>query len=164
MFEALRRFGGYRVDYMNEAVMGSASALAFYVCGDLPAGAPYSQNAKRRLLMGLEVIRTNFGMQNLVAVYLDVNSTENLERPAYQQMKKDLSSGMFRRLFVWPDCSLLTNLTARGEMLKLYLDVGGFELLTYDAGSRSVMPLNMAAVSCKPFIGSNSQAAERIVR
>jgi hypothetical protein len=163
MFEALRRFGGYRVDYMNEAEVGSANAVAFYVCGDLPAGAPYSQNAKHRLLMGLEVMRANFGLQNLVAVYLDVNSPDNLERPAYMQMKQDLQSGKFRRLFVWPDCSLLVNLAARSEMLKLYMEVGGFEMLTYDPASQIVVPVNLAAVQCKQYIGANSQAVERIV-
>lgn len=100
MFEALRKLGGYRIDYMNREIMGSSDALGFYILGNLPAGQPYSHSAKHSLLAGLIVLRDLGEIENLVAIYLDVNEAGNALRPAYVRMKQDMRSGMFRRLFV----------------------------------------------------------------
>ncbi len=106
MFEALRKLGGYRVDYMNQANMGSPKALGFYVLGNLPAKQAYSHSAKHSLLAGLIILRKLGEIGNLVAIYLDVNEADNALRPAYARMKQDLQSGMFRRLFVLESCDL----------------------------------------------------------
>ena len=106
MFEALRKLGGYRVDYMNQANMGSPHALGFYVLGNLPAKQAYSHSAKHSLLAGLIILRKLDEISNLVAIYLDVNESDNTLRSAYARMKQDLQSGMFRRLFVLESCDL----------------------------------------------------------
>lgn len=100
MFEAMRKLGGYRVDYMNKEYMGSPRALGFYVLGDLPARQPYSHKAKHSLLAGLIMLRNLGEIDHLVAIYLDVNEADNALRPAYVQMKQDMQARMFSRLFV----------------------------------------------------------------
>ncbi len=100
MFEAMRKLGGFRVDYMNKENMGSPGALGFYVLGDLPARQPYSHKAKHSLLAGLIMLRNLGEIDHLVAIYLDVNEANNALRPAYVRMKQDMQSGMFGRLFV----------------------------------------------------------------
>lgn len=106
MFEALRKLGGYRVDYMNQANMGSPKALGFYVLGNLPARQAYSHSAKHSLLAGLIILQQLGEIDHLVAVYLDVNEADNALRAAYTRMKLDLQAGMFRRLFVLESCDL----------------------------------------------------------
>lgn len=135
MFEALRTAGGHRVDYLNQQARGRDGAFAFYVCGDKPEEAAYSQTAKRSLLAGLSLIQQTLGPENLVAVYLDVNSIENIARPAYVQMKDDLRSGMFKRLFTLHAGDLIGEAESAEDLNQLYYEVGGFDLLTFEQGA-----------------------------
>ena len=142
MFEALRKLGGYRIDYMNREIMGSSDALGFYILGNLPAGQPYSHSAKHSLLAGLIVLRDLGEIENLVAIYLEVNEAGNALRPAYVRMKQDMRSGMFRRLFVLDATILL-------EILKR-LRTGGCSL----ASSRGSRWSHLAMNSCMSLMTS----------
>lgn len=135
MFEAFRKPGSHRVDYLNQDTMGTEGAFAFYVCGDVPKNAPYSQVAKRSLLAGLSLIQDTLGPENLVAVYLDVFSADHLSRPAYKQLKDDMRSGMFRRVFVLRASDLVGERHTAEDLKRLYHEVGGFDLLTYNDGA-----------------------------
>lgn len=100
MFEALMKFGGYRVDYLQNSRLGNQSTLGLYVLGDLPMHQPYSRAAKQKLFIALCLLRDLHEIDNLVAIYLDINSPVEAQRPAYQQMKRDMQAGFFRRICV----------------------------------------------------------------
>lgn len=134
MFETLMKHGGHRVDYLNPSARGSRNSLAFYVCSDLPARAAYSIEAKRHLFAGLEYVQRVLGEQNLVAIYLDVNSPVAFERPAYEQMKRDLRDRYFRRLFVYSLYDLVSSEDMLDDLSDLYAQVGGFELISAAEG------------------------------
>lgn len=135
MFDTLMRYGSHRVDYLNAHSRGKPAAFAFYVCGELPHNAAYSASAKRSLYAGLSLIQQTLGPENLVAVYLDVNSCRNVNRPAYVQMKTDMRSGLFRRVFVLQAEDLVGEVEAAHDLAVLYREVGGFDLLTYERGA-----------------------------
>lgn len=135
MLEALMRNGSHRVDYLNVNARGKPGAFAFYVCGDLPHNAAYSATAKRSLYAGLSLIQQALGPENLVAIYLDVNSVRNIARPAYVQMKQDLRAGMFRRIFILEGNGLSAERESAADLDALYREVGGFDLLTYEQGA-----------------------------
>jgi hypothetical protein len=148
MFEILMKPGSHRVDYLNMNVVGKPAAFAFYVCGEISPNAIYSASAKRALLAGLSVIQATLGPENLVAVYLDVNSLVNLARPAYNRMKEDLRAGMFRRLFVLPSQDVMGESKTANDLGRLYQEVGGFDLLTFDQGAfKPVMLMRTSALA-----------------
>ncbi|HZW04000.1 MAG TPA: hypothetical protein VFF68_08730 [Anaerolineaceae bacterium] len=155
MFEALMKMGGYRVDYLNRQAAGSPQALGFYVRGQLTDDQPYSRDAKRRLYTGLAVVQNELGPENLVSVYVDVNRPENLTRPAYVQLKEDLRSGLFRRVFTVDVNDLAGAPNAIEDLCKFYQEVGGFELLAFD-DSGSPQSMKMFDLSCSqaPFAWS----------
>ena len=130
MFKTLMKNGQYRVDYFHSLQRGGADAFAFYVRGEVLPFAPYSARAKHHLQSGLEVIRQRMNVNQLVAVYVDVDILENLGRPAYQQMKRDLRSGMFRRVFVTDLHDLLGYSRADGDLMEFSAEIGGIELLS----------------------------------
>ncbi|MEA4910161.1 MAG: hypothetical protein GYA17_12915 [Chloroflexi bacterium] len=129
MFETLMVEGGYRIDYVNIQAQGRPGALAFYVRGDLDGKLPYSLRAKRHLQAGLSVIQRSLDLQKLVAVYMDVNSSVDLARPAYNQLKTDLRAGLFRRVFVFATSDLVDGPLVEDDMRHLYAELGGFEVL-----------------------------------
>jgi hypothetical protein len=132
MFETLMKVGGYRVDYLNPIVRGNRRAFAFYVRGELPAGEAYSVVAKRHLFAGLDYIQQELGQHNLVAIYLDVSPLRNIVRPAYQQLKVDMRSGMFRRVFAYRYSDFAGDPGVNEDLARLFEEVGGFDLVTCD--------------------------------
>ncbi len=145
MFEAMRKLGGYRVDYMNKEKMGSPRALGFYVLGDLPARQPYSHKAKHSLLAGLIMLRNIGEIQNLVAVYLDVNEADNALRPAYVRMKQDMQSGMFGRLFVLDSGDLAGDSQTAQDWWMFTRQLERFEVVSWGAGKLYEIPDIMLA-------------------
>jgi hypothetical protein len=131
MFETLRKPGSFRIDYLNSNARGLHDAFAFYVRGELVDDAPYSLAAKHHLCAGLSVIRKNMNCDRLVAIYVDINPAYNLYRPAYVQMKHDLRAGYFRRIFTFQSGDLLGDWSAEKDLKKLYQDINGFDVLSY---------------------------------
>jgi hypothetical protein len=132
MFETLMKFGGHRVDYFNLAAQSSPDAFAFYVRGEKSCDMRYSAGARQHLIAGLHIIESQLGSENLVAVYVDVNSANNLERPAYKTMKADMRAGLFKRVFTFVACDLLGDHIAYEDLHTLYREVNGFEIFTYN--------------------------------
>ncbi len=137
MFETLMKFGGYRVDYLNMDRAGSSAALGLYVLGDLPAHQSYSRMAKHNLFTGLCVIREQHEDQNLVAIYLDINSPDEVQRPAYQQMKRDMKAGMFRRLCVPVVYDLVGSTEQYSDFWNFYRELEWMDILSTEAGMLS---------------------------
>lgn len=140
MFEAMRKLGGYRVDYLNKDRMGSPNALGFYVLGDLPAKQAYSHSAKHSLLAGLIMLRNLSEIDNLVAIYLDVNQGDNAPRSAYLRMKQDMQSGMFRRLFVLDPRDLAGDSQTAQDWWNFSRQLERFEVVSLGAGQLSEIP------------------------
>lgn len=134
MFEVLMRNGNYRVDYLNPKKQSLPQSLGFYVRGVLPKGEAYAREVKRRLYAGMLVIERELGLENLVSVYMDVDRPENLRRPAYQQMKQDLVEGKIHRVFTYNLNDLAGADNAAEDLCRLFQEVGGFDLVSYDNG------------------------------
>jgi hypothetical protein len=134
MYEALMKFGGYRVDYLNREKAGCPDALGLYVLGDLPAHQRYSRAAKHNLLAGLVMIREQHEAHNLVAVYLDINSPFESHRPAYEHMKRDIKAGLFRRLLVPEVADLVGGSDMHADFWKFYRELAWIEILSAAGG------------------------------
>jgi hypothetical protein len=129
MFTTFMQRGSYRIDYMNQTRFGQPDALAFYVRGCIESGEVYSSQAKRHLFAGLAAIQQNFGWENLVAIYLDIDVLENLKRPAYLQLKQDLRRRFFTKVLVSDPEDIMGVPEADSDISALFQDTGGFKLL-----------------------------------
>lgn len=149
MLDTLLKFGSYRVDYFDRTGHNPL-ALGFYVCGSIEVQYRYSREAKHQLYRGLGLISSRLGLDNLAAVYIDVNDIANLQRPAYLQLKRDLRDGLFKRVFILESMALLGELEAARDFYDFIVNIPGFESLSCDgAGNISVseqLP-NLALVS-----------------
>ncbi len=134
MIETLMIQGGHRIDYLNEDAAGNPEAFGFYVRGGLDDREPYSHEAKHRLYAGLNVIQRQLGFENLVAIYVDINSAELQNRPAYQQMKRDMLAGKFRRVVTFSHSDLLGSSATLKDLLDLYEELQGFEWISCEGG------------------------------
>lgn len=143
MLDAMMKFGAYRIDYFDPSQLKDQKAFGFYLRAEIPFGEIYSREAKRQLYSGLAIIKQKLELKHLAGIYLDVDLLENLNRPAYLQMKKDMVEGRFRRLFVLDEKSIMGSSRADHDLLRHYLQVGGFELFTCKHGE--CLPLDISA-------------------
>lgn len=134
MFETLMKFGGYRVDYFQRSRIGSPTALGLYVLGDLPSDQSYSRAAKHHLFSALCLLREQLELENLVAVYLDVNSPLEAHRPAYQQLKQDMKAGFFHRLFVTSVYDLTGADDMPADFWNFYRELPYLEIFSIESG------------------------------
>ncbi len=100
MFTTLITMGAYRVDYFHPERFCTAGAVGLYVSGAKNADMHYSKTAKRQLLEGLCYLKRTSEIKNLVAVYLDTLAVDCSQRPAFQQMMKDVRKGMLSKIVV----------------------------------------------------------------
>lgn len=129
MLDTLMTIGSYRVSYFNDSLNVNPLAFGFYIRGEKVAQDAYSRDAKKQLYAGLMLIQNRLQMHNLRGIYVDVDVIVNLQRPAYTQLKRDLISGYFRRLFVLDESALLGTRPAEDDLREVYDLCGGFELL-----------------------------------
>ena len=147
MFETLMKSGSYRVDYFKDQVAGTPQALGFYASGEIPSQAAYCQTARHNLLAGLIVIQHHFAISNLVAVYLDVHAPQQTVHPAYERMKHDLRAGLFKRAFVLGACTMMDDLDILKDLSRLYGEIDGFELITFENGAcKTLLPIDEAVL------------------
>lgn len=144
MLDAMTKFGGYRVDYLHHGLEKDQKAFAFYLRAEIIPGDNYSREAKRQLYTGLTIIKQHLEFKHLAGIYLDVDSLDNLNRPAYLQMKTDMLNGMFKRLFVLDEKAVLGSADADHDMLMLFIKTRGFELFTCKNGE--CLPLELLKV------------------
>lgn len=134
MLDSMMKFGAHRVDYFYPRLDENKKAFGFYIRAEISPNEIYCREAKRQLYTGLSIIQSKHEMKNLMGIYLDVDSLNNLYRPAYQQLKDDLRNGLFKRLFVLDEKALVGSLLADKDVYELYTLVGGFEILTCKDG------------------------------
>jgi len=134
MLDVLMKFGAHRIDYLESSAAGVSDGAAFYLRAESPADELYNREAKHQLYQGLALIAESVGLHKLVGVYIDVNSLENIDRPAYQRLKMDLLDGLFRKVFVVNSNALLGNPVADADVFDLYWSAGGFEMITLENG------------------------------
>lgn len=141
MLDTLMTIGSYRVSYFNDSMNVNPLAFGFYIRGEKGAEDAYSRDAKNQLYAGLMLIQDRLQMHNLRGIYVDVDAVENLQRPAYMQLKSDLISGYFRRVFVLDESALLGTPSAERDLRKVYDLCGGFELLVCRDGDCATIEL-----------------------
>ena len=147
MFATLMNPGSYRVDYFKDQAAGTAQALGFYACGDIPSQAVYSRSARYNLLAGLIVVQHHFGISNLVAIYLDVHSPRQPFRPAHEQLKRDLRAGLFKRVFVFSACTHIDGQDNLEDLCRFYAEIDRFELVTFiDGACKTLLPCDFVPV------------------
>ena len=144
MLDVLMSFGDHRVDYFESCLGVNPLAFGFYIRGDKSELDVYSREAKYQLYAGLVLIHAKLEIKNLVGIYVDVNSLENLQRPAYRQLKQDLYSGFFRRLFVLDESALFGEAVADEDIFEIQREVAGFEILVCRDGECVPLELDPA--------------------
>jgi hypothetical protein len=131
MLDTLMKFGAYRVNYFEPLIPKNPDAFGFYVRAEIEEGQAYSHEAKHQLYTGLDLIQRVLGMNNLVGIYMDINCLKNLQRPAYQQMKKDIISGYFRRILVLDTVAIKGCPGSEKDLNELAYLVGGLDMLVW---------------------------------
>lgn len=134
MLDTLMQTGSYRVSYFDNSCEHNPFAFGFYIRGEKAAQDEYSRDAKQQLYAGLFLIQSKLQMVNLRGIYVDVDVADNLERPGYLQLKRDLINGCMRRVFVLDESALLGSSKAANDLQNLYTLVGGFELIVCREG------------------------------
>lgn len=134
MLDTLMQIGAYRVSYFSNSQEPSPLAFGFYIRGEKMPQDVYSRDAKQQLYAGLFLIHTKLQMRNMRGLYVDVDSIDNLMRPAYLQLKRDLINGYIRRVFVLDKSALLGTHQAEEDLREVYQAVGGFDLLVCHEG------------------------------
>lgn len=134
MLDALTQIGAHRISYLSDSHSVDPLAFGFYIRGEKESCDAYSRDAKQQLYAGLVLIHSKLQMQHLCGIYMDVDTIENLERPAYLQLKRDLINGYFKRVFVLDESALFGSKTAEEDLRKVYELIGGFELIVCHEG------------------------------
>jgi hypothetical protein len=132
MLDTMMRVGAHRIEYLDDT--RNPQSFAFYIRGNKRAGDVICKDAKSQLYAGLLLIHNKLQMTNLAGIYVDVDGLENLQRPAYLQLKQDLIAGMFRRVFILDRSALLGSPQADQDLQQLFFHCGGFELLVCREG------------------------------
>ena len=141
MLDTFMKIGAYRVERFECDYRVDPGGFGFYIRGEKTYDGAYSRDAKSQLYTGLMLIHSKQMMGHLRGIYVDVDSLENLERPAYMQLKVDLLNGLFRRIFVLDESALWAPGRVEDDLRLLYLAAGSFELLVCRDGDCTRMPL-----------------------
>lgn len=134
MLDTLTQIGAYRVSYFSCSQEPNPLAFGFYIRGEKTAQDVYSQDAKQQLYAGLFLIHTKLQMRNMRGLYVDVDSINNLMRPAYLQLKRDLTNGFIKRVFLLDESALFGTGEAEDDLRMAYETAGGFDLLVCREG------------------------------
>ena len=128
------KIGAFRVDYFELNENQDPLAFGFYIRGEVNSHAGYSIEAKLQLYSGWLMIRSKRLLSHLKAVYVDIDSLDQLERPAYLQLKQDLRKGLFRQLFIFEESALIGCQKAEDDLHQLAETIEGFELFVCHNG------------------------------
>jgi hypothetical protein len=148
MLDIFMKKNGYRVEYLNLGAAGKPGAFGFYLRGDLPADAAYSAEAKHHLYAGLDFIQRNLEPKKMVAVYADITRVDAVDRPAYRQLKADVSAGFFRKIFVCKLSDLVESEVGYMDVLALDRMTGGIEIFSMESGALRMKHLDVAMALC----------------
>jgi len=129
MLDTLMRVGAHRIEYFENRFPVTPQAFGFYIRGEKDPRDVFCRDAKYQLYSGLMLIHSKGQVQNLAGIYVDVDALDNLKRPAYLQMKKDLLNGLFKRVFVLDESALLGQPAAEADLMALFVESGGFEFM-----------------------------------
>ncbi len=149
MFETLMKSGSYRVDYFKDQAAGTPQALGFYACGDYsipgalqPIGQAQPAGRVDHHSASLWHLQPGGNLPGRPCV------RSRLIRPAYEQMKRDLRSGLFKRAFVFSTCRLQNGQDMLEDLCKLYGEIDGFELITFENGAcKTLLPCDAPVIN-----------------
>ena len=133
MLDAMMKIGGTRVDYFGHREAVNPEAFGFYIRGDQKQDA-YSRDAKHQLYAGLNMIHVCKQMANLKGIYIDVNSLQNTERPAYVCLKQDLYNKLFHKVIITDMRALFGHPAADMDVGELQKKITGLVILFCEGG------------------------------
>lgn len=133
MLEALLKFGGYRVDRFYKAEP-SGEEFALYLCSCQQTNGNYCLAAKHQLQYGLAQIHAHDQLKNLAGIYIDINLPEQLNRPAYLELKRDLRQGKFQHVLVLEDELIVGNCDVERDWQALTAEISGLKFFTFERG------------------------------
>jgi hypothetical protein len=139
MLATMLNFGGYRVDRFTPSV-NDGENFGFYIRAEGGAPGMYCSKAKRQLYVGLALIYQANLLCSLAGIYLDINVSAELRRPAYVELKQDIRAGIFHRVMILEADALLENQTAEDDWMEFSHSTHGVELFTFVDGERIVLP------------------------
>jgi hypothetical protein len=131
MLDSLMKFGAYRVNYFESLTQQNPNAFGFYIRAEIEKGQAYSHQAKQQLYIGLDLIQRLLGMNNLAGIYVDIDCLNNLMRPAYQQMKRDILTGYFHKILVLDEYTINGCPGAVSDLMSLADLVGELDLMIW---------------------------------
>jgi hypothetical protein len=131
MLDSLMKFGAYRVNYFETLTQQNPNAFGFYIRAEIEKGQAYSHKAKHQLYTGLDLIQRLLGMKNLAGIYVDIDCLKNLQRPAYQQMKRDIHTGYFHKILVLDEFAIMSCPGEVTDLTVLADQIGELDLLTW---------------------------------
>ena len=140
MLETLMKFGSYRIDRFEKAEI-TGNEFGFYIRPRMRPSGGYYADAKSQLYYGLAIIYTCGELANLAGVYIDIDELDNLQRPAYRAMIKDIKEGRFSKVLIIEREALLGSIGAEADLFNLCKDISGLELFRFQAGEREVFPM-----------------------
>jgi hypothetical protein len=146
MLDTLTKFGAYRVNYFEPLIQKNPEAFGFYIRAEIDEGQAYSHEAKHQLYTGLDLIQRVLGINNLVGIYMDVNCLVNLQRPAYQQMKRDVIAGYFHRILILDAAAITGCPDSEKDLSDLAFLVGGLQILAWNRTKLIVTSI------CEPMV------------
>ncbi len=141
MLDSLMKFGAYRVSYFESLTRENPNAFGFYIRAEIEKGQAYSHQAKHQLYIGLDLIQRLLGMNNLAGIYVDIDCLNNLQSPAYQQMKRDILTGYFHKILVLDEFAINGCPGAVSDLKSLSDLVGGLELIIWQESNLLEMPV-----------------------
>jgi hypothetical protein len=141
MLDSLMKFGAYRVNYFETLTQENPNAFGFYIRAEIEKGQVYSHQAKHQLYIGLDLIQRLLGMNNLAGIYVDIDCLNNLLRPAYQQMKRDILTGYFHKILVLDEFAINGCPGAVSDLNSLADLVGGLSLLVWQESNLLETPV-----------------------
>jgi hypothetical protein len=133
MLEALIKFGGYRVDRFIKTEQSGAE-FGFYLCSWQQRAGNYCLAAKHQLQYGLVQLHVHDQIKNLAGIYIDINLPEQLNRPAYLELKRDIQQGRFQRVLVLDERLIGGNCDVERDWQALMAEVPGLEFFTFERG------------------------------
>ena len=88
----------YRIDYLNNDLLGSGRAFGIYVRGKKVINHPYSAEAKHQLYASLDYVRHYLNERDLAAIYIDIFNLNQKHCAAFYRLVQDIQKGLLNKV------------------------------------------------------------------
>jgi len=95
-------------EYINFEIAGHRQAFGLYIRATQLDGQPYCYEAKHRLFLCLDYVHQFLDESKLVAIYVDIISTQESETKGFDKMIQDIKSGEFTKFLTFDLIELMS--------------------------------------------------------